>query len=274
MDWTYKALLTAMTVGIVLTVSRTFGQRIGGLCAGLPVVSALTLIWLALEQGQRFATHSAVGIIAASGTSAVFIVSYEWLSRHRTAAVALPLSLIPAAALSILVLQLHLSALGIFAGSIALCVAGLARLDAPQLNVRPAQRSRKSLLLTAVSAGVICATVTSQSTALGPFQAGLLAGLPIVGASVIVNYHLAMGRTAVTRFARGYLAGLSGQAAFATVFSLAIPQTGVGIAIGLSLAASAATTLIANCVFANRKPYRVQTSSVISPRDLRDNVGY
>ena len=274
MDWAYKAFLTAMTVAIVLTVSRRFGQRIGGLCAGLPVVSALTLIWLALDQGPSFATHSSMGIIAASGASAAFIVSYEWLSRHRSAALALPISLIPAAVLAMVAVRLQLSAVWIFAASIALCAGGLARLDVPKLSAHAATKSRKCLLLTAVFAGAICATVTSQSTALGPFQSGLLAALPIAGASIIVNYHLTMGHAAIPRFARGYIAGLSGQATFAAVFSLALELTGTGIALGLSLAAGATTTLIATRLFAKRKLYRTQVSPALSPRDLRDNVFY
>jgi hypothetical protein len=274
MNWEYKALLTAAIVAIVLTVSRTFGQRIGGLCAGLPVVSALTLIWLALDQGSSFAAESATGIIAASGASAAFIVSYEWLSRRWPAALVLPISLIPAAALSIVAMRLHLSAGWIFAASIGLCVGGLACLNVPKQGALAAKNSGKSLLLTVVSAGLICATVTSQSIALGPFHSGLLAALPIAGASIIVNYHLMSGHTAVPRFARGYIAGLSGQATFATVFSLAVAEAGAGIALGLSLAAGATTTLIAARAFAKQKLYRTPVSSVPSRRDLRDNVIY
>ena len=274
MNWEYKALLTAMTVAIVLTVSRACGQRIGGLCAGLPVVSALTLIWLALDHGSSFAAQSAAGIIAASGASAAFIVSYEWLSRRWPAALVLPISLIPAAVLSIVAMRLHLSAGWIFAASIGLCAGGLACLNAPRLSAHAAKNSRKSLLLTVVSAGLICATVTSQSSALGPFHSGLLAALPIAGASIIVNYHLTSGYTAIPRFARGYIAGLSGQATFATVFSLAVAEAGAGIALGISLAAGATTTLIAVRAFAKQKLYRTQVSSVSTRHDVRDNVIY
>ena len=41
MDWTYKAVLTTVTVAAVLMAARWMGRRVAGLLAGLPVITCL-----------------------------------------------------------------------------------------------------------------------------------------------------------------------------------------------------------------------------------------
>jgi hypothetical protein len=275
MNWEQKALLTAMTVALVLIASRMFGQRIGGLCAGLPVVSALTLAWLNKDLGFSFAAQSATGIVTASGASAAFIISYEWLSKRWPATVAFPVSLVPAILLSFLVASLHVSSTWIFAASIALCIVGLAWLkDRQVLAVPPPQSTGASVIICVMAAGLISAIVTSQSVALGPFHSGLLAALPIAGATIIINQHLTVGRTSIPCFARGYIAGLAGQATFAEVFSLAIGPNGAGITLALSLVASVTVAAIATRAAAKPKRYRPFILSGTSRPDLRDKIIY
>ena len=275
MNWEHKALLTAMTVALVLIASRMFGQRIGGLCAGLPVVSALTLAWLNRDLGFSFAAQSATGIATASGASAAFIISYEWLSQRRPATVAFPISLVPAILLSFLVASLHVSSIWIFTASIALCIAGLAWLKDRQVFATPPPPSTgASVIISVTAAGLISAIVTSQSVALGPFHSGLLAALPIAGATIIVNQHLTAGRASLPCFARGYIAGLVGQATFAEVFSLAIGPNDAGITLALSLVASVTMAAIATRAIARPKRYSAAISSGTSRPDLRNKIIY
>ena len=44
MDWGYKAVLTAITVALVLLVAQALGRRLAGLLAGLPIVTAPALL--------------------------------------------------------------------------------------------------------------------------------------------------------------------------------------------------------------------------------------
>jgi hypothetical protein len=63
-DWLYKAALTAAVVAIVLMTVSRFRRRLGGLLAGLPVITAPAPFWLVHEQGADFA---ALGLACAAG---------------------------------------------------------------------------------------------------------------------------------------------------------------------------------------------------------------
>lgn len=80
MDWAYKAMLTALAVAAVLMVATLFSRRLSGLLAGLPVITAPALLWLAHERGAEFAALSATGSVAASAAAALFAVTYA--GRH------------------------------------------------------------------------------------------------------------------------------------------------------------------------------------------------
>jgi hypothetical protein len=70
-------------LGISLS-SRRWGSLIAGLLAGMPLTSGPISVYLAIEQGQRFAAHAAMG--ALSGTASVLIsyLCYVEFSKRNT----------------------------------------------------------------------------------------------------------------------------------------------------------------------------------------------
>jgi hypothetical protein len=231
MDWRYKAMLTALAVATVLMTVRIFGRRAAGVLAGLPTISAPTFVWLALERGAEFASHTAVGGIAACGLFALFSVAYERLGRYAgpiaTLAVSLGLAGVIAAVAPISNQPIWL----VLCGAVATCLLALFVLPNPSVTTRVAKCHRIGILLTATTAGIASALVSANAEALGAFRCGIVASLPIISVSVVVHQHATASQRDVQRFLHGYVLGLIGKAFFAAAFSVAILYSVVSVAL-------------------------------------------
>jgi hypothetical protein len=246
MDWGYKAVLTAMTVAAVLMTAQLFGRRLAGLIAGLPVIAAPSLLWIAAEQGAAYAARCAVGSLAACGAAAVFALIYERVARRHGLLLSMGAALggggLVALVLALLTRGEHGLAIALLATT-ALCAAALLYLpDAPAV-ARPARRLRGELLLTATLAGAVSAVIALYSPLLGPFWSGLLASLPIISSAVLVQQHLTEPHADRRRFLRGYATGLVGKAAFATAFAAVAAQVGAALAMALAAVVGIAVSI-------------------------------
>jgi hypothetical protein len=88
MDGTLKALLTSLTVAVVLALARRAGSATAGLFAGLPTITAPTLAWLAHDRGVAFAAAPAVSGTAVCAMLAGFALGYTRAPRRGGAATA------------------------------------------------------------------------------------------------------------------------------------------------------------------------------------------
>ena len=85
MDWSSKFFITAVGALLVLLVAQRFGQRVAGLVAALPLVTAPALVWLAHDHGIAFAVGAAVGSVGACAMLAVFALAFSIASRRGSA---------------------------------------------------------------------------------------------------------------------------------------------------------------------------------------------
>ena len=243
MDWGYKAVLTAVTVAAVLMAAQVFGRRLAGMLAGLPVITAPALLWLAQSQGAAFAAQTAVGSVAACGAAAVFALAYERLARRLTALATLAGSLaiggLAALALSTVAWQAGLAAICAALG----CVVAWAALPRPVSTAPAGRRLRGEVWLVAAAAGAVCALIGAWSTQLGPYWSGLLASLPIVSACALVHQQLTAPADELRRLLRGYIGGLAGKAVFGLLFAALVGPLPAAAAVLLAAGLTAALTL-------------------------------
>jgi hypothetical protein len=240
MDWTYKAVLTAMTVAAVLMTAQLFGRRLAGMLAGLPVTTAPSLLWIAAEHGAEFAARCGVGSVAACGAAAVFALIYERMARRHGVwtSMAAAVSGVGVVALSLALMTRGEHGLPIaLAASAALCAAALVKLPVAPAASRPARRVPGELWLTASVAGGFSAVIAPWSPLLGPFWSGLLASLPVIGSAALAYQHLTATHGDRQRFLRGYATGLVGTAAFATTFAGAAGELGASLAMAIAAVA-------------------------------------
>lgn len=244
MDWGYKAMLTTVTVALVLVVAQTMGRRLAGMLAGLPVITAPALLWIAAEQGAGFAARCAVGSIAACGVMAVFALTYERLSRRLGPGLTLLLSLAVGALIAMPMTLLGdrplraITLTAVLCGAVILLLPIAARAD-------QMRRIRGEIAFTAVAAGAVSVMVSLGARELGPFWSGLLASLPIISVAALVTQHLAAKHDSIQRFLRGYVVGLVGKAVFALAFAASVVQIGAPLAVTAALAIGLGAALCA-----------------------------
>jgi hypothetical protein len=243
MDWGYKAVLTATTLALLLTVVQVFGRGLAGILAGLPMVSGPAVLWLALENGSASAFEAGLGIVSGCAVCAGFALAYVRGSRIGGAWTALALAAAAAAA--------ALWSLGtLLAGSLmlAVCVSLVAVMGVYRLirvpRAEPARhgpRLRGEPFITAGVAGAVSGAVALAAPTVGPFWAGMLASSPYIAAIVAVQQHALDGPGASAVFLRGYVGGLIGRIGFGAAFAL-LPMV-------LPTSLAAALAFVAGCLF-------------------------
>jgi len=240
MDWGYKAVLTGMTVAAVMMAARLLGRHAAGLLAGLPVISAPTLVWLAAEQGVESATRSAMGGLAACAAAPVFALAFERAARRHGAAGALWRALLALVAALALVQPLQAAPWAML--GLALATALLAgRVVAGQPQAAGWVRAlRGEPWMSASLAGGVSAGASQLATQVGPFWSGVVAALPLISGFALVHLRRAGGPGDVCRFVRGYVPDVAAKALFLCSFALLAPRTGTGWALAACVGAGAA----------------------------------
>ena len=262
MDWLCKAVLTAGVVLLVMMAAKRGSRRWAGMVAALPTITAPTLAWLAHKEGVAFAISASIGSVAACAMLAVFALGYARVARYGIAIAlicgvggALAMGL-PAEAASARLPDALMLALGC-------CALAFAAMPAPGLDVVSRQRSTRSMLLVAATAGGFTALTTTIGPSIGGFATGLLSSLPLITGSVAIAEHTASGHRAATHFLRGYVGGLFGKAAFGAVFALVAPHVGAIAALTLGCACACLMSTI------RTRPAPARTAPLPAPTSRR-----
>ncbi|MFN9028721.1 MAG: hypothetical protein ACK5XM_00555 [Betaproteobacteria bacterium] len=230
MDWLYKAALTAAVVAIVLMTVSRFSRRLGGLLAGLPVITAPALFWLVHEQGADFAALAATGSVAASAAAALYALAYGRIARRLG-----PLStLLPSLALGGLAAMV-MSAAALTTGialllALAACTLTWRMLHppaAPRSSAASGRAPLRSILVLSGTAALVSLVVSLTSLQLGPYWSGLLASVPIISTCALVQQHVTLGGKSLHPFLAGYVDGLLAKAVFAASFAWLLPHASV-----------------------------------------------
>lgn len=256
MDWTYKAVLTTVTVAAVLMAARWMGRRVAGLLAGLPVITVPALMWVAQEQGTDFAVHSAVGSAAACAMAPLFAASFMLLAQRFGAAISLAGAVLVAwAAVHLLHGLAGQPGLALVAAAVSCALVQWLLWRLVRLGWRPGQdpgvgntgspaRALRAVAgepwLTAGLAGIVSASVSLLATTVGPYWSGVLSTLPLISACALVHLQRTCGPSALPGFVSGYVIGVLAKALFVCSFAWLAPHWGVAPALALAVLAGSA----------------------------------
>lgn len=235
MDWIFKAAVTAAMALIVMGLVRCAGQRLAGVVAALPTITAPTLAWLVHERGVTFAVGAAVGSVSACAMLAIFALGYALASRRVGSVAALLCGLVGALALAFPAFVASASlpdALMLALGCSTLALAFISSRTIPAGN--PRLRSRRSLVCVAIATGSLTALAATVGPTLGGFATGLLSSLPLITGAVAMTEHAVAGPRAAEQFLHGYVWGLFGKAAFGAVFALLAAVLGAPLAMAIA----------------------------------------
>lgn len=248
MDWLYKALLTATTVALLLTVAQLWGRRLAGVLTGLPTITAPALLWLAHAQGSERAFQAGRGALASGAVCAVFALAYAVASRRvgpaRSLLASVSAGLLPAAVFWQWrpALPAVFVAVMLVCAACAVCAARVAHHPVRPVDGLPrrALGHAPGVALQAAVSGTISGVVSAWGNEMGAYAAGALSSLPIVAAAIAVWLHAFGGRGSIAPFLHGYLAGLQGRTIFVAVFCAVLVPLGAGPALAMAAAALAA----------------------------------
>ncbi len=261
MGWYWKAALAALSVVLLIKLAQRGGRQLAGMVAALPTTTAPALLWLADERGPAFAAQAAVASVGACAMLAAFALAYAHAARRRGAVGALVIAL-AASALAALPAMAASGSLAASAG-LALVTAAIAARALPRglpavLSAKPLPASVSGLL-----SGAIAALAAVASPSLGSLGAGIVASMPVSGAALAANAHVAQGAGGAHHFLAGYVRGLLARMTFGAVFALAVSPCGAWSAAVLAGLAATALVVVSPGADAARPP------SIARQRSLR-----
>ena len=235
---------------IVLThtirhLSGLLGERWGGLLIGLPISTALTLLYCLWEHGPHYAARAAeAGLLGLGATAAFAAAAARCLSRSRRLgrAVAVGAATYVVAALLVRGVGAWLAPLSVLL-SLGLIVAGHGTVRGlggrvgecvARRRLSPAVRL---LLRTAVPVACLTAILLLARNAEATW-AGLFAAFPGTTLAVLVLTDLEAGPAAAVELLRTYPMGRCSTLAFLAAFALLTPALGpvAGYAVGYGTA--------------------------------------
>jgi hypothetical protein len=212
-----KVLLTPALIALATAVERRWGPAVGGTVAGLPLTSAPVSIFLALEQGPRFAAMAAVGTLLGLISQGALCLVYSRLAqRTRWSTSAL------GGVAAFVVTTLVMERAGLPVWPAFALVSGLLVLTAVAIPVTatasvPTRPPRWELPVRMFTATVIVLVLTTAAALLGPTWTGLLSPFPVFALVLGSFAHRLYGPGAAARLLRGVVLG---SLAHATMFAL------------------------------------------------------
>lgn len=246
-----KILFTPLLILLCLLVARRWGSFVGGVIAGLPLISGPVSFFLTLEQGTAFSAaasfNTLLGVLACTATALI----YPWLAAWGMPwFVALPAALCGFFGGGWGVLHLPFTHLWAVVLSSLSPVLVLVCLPKVVTGCRPGHAMTACVRVPvqmACGAGLVFA-VTEAARWLGPGWSGVLMFFPVMICSIVPFAHATLGAGAVVSIFRGIMAGWFGCIAFAVVVMTGVEHLPLwlcySLASGAALLAGAVVSLL------------------------------
>jgi len=249
-----RLALVPAAVWVASLAARRWGHAVSGYLGGLPMIGGPITLYLALDHGAAFAARSATFTLAAILGQAAHLLTFSHVGRHARWPVALVSGWAAFAAVALAVARIAPGPLA----AASLAAAGLAAawrwLPRGEGHAAPPAIPRAELQLRLVAALVLAAGILWSARAFGPVVSGVLLSVPVTG-SIMPPFTLALyGPDALARLVRGFVAGLTGFAAFFLVLAAALPALGIAAAFACAVPAALAAVFAFVRMAASKRP--------------------
>ena len=235
-----KLFLVPTLVLIASLAGNRWGPAVSGWLVSLPFTSAPVVFFLAIEQGEAFASSASVGVILGLESITLFAFVYCWLALRRKG-VAWPYPVLLGSSafflLTFVLVGLPVPSVGAFAGTALFLVFAyrfLPRASASGTGSSPIALWEIAFRMAAATALVLL--ITQASTTLGPQLSGLLTPFPVYVCVMASSTYRLQGAEPAARLVRGATLGLFTPAVFFLIVSTSIERLGVGPSFGLAVA--------------------------------------
>ncbi len=243
--YTILGLKLSLIPALILAASYAgvrWGPAVSGWLVSLPLTSGPVLFFLAIEQGEAFASQASNGVLLGLASIAAFSFVYTWLATRRPRATWFYPLLAGWGAFflaTFLLEEISVTVEVSFIGVIAFLALVAKVLPRPGV-VPPSNTSWKSweVVIRVVAATALVLFITEASTLLGPYLSGLLTPFPIYVSVLSGSLYRVQGSAAAIQLIRGTTLGLFTPAIFALIIGVTIVGFGIGVAFGIAIVAS------------------------------------
>ena len=271
-------VIGGLAVAAFTEVAERRGSRLGGLLLSFPVKVVVSLLLIALNEGDAFAAEAAAATPAGIGVNLVLLIATALLARRLPAWPALMggVAIWLAAATALVLFEPGSPFVG-FALWGAFVTVGLVLLDRVP-GVHGDRRSKRDpgkfgipgLLTRAAAAGTVVAGAVVLARVSGPLVGGLASVFPsgwLTTRYLLVRRHGPEFTAATTRV---MVAGSVAPALFGVVAALAIAPLGIwlGLVAGLAAAATASGAAAALLAWRDRSRGASARSDISHPRRM------
>jgi len=242
-----KFLITPTLMLAISLAARRWGTQIGGLLSGLPVTSALVMLFLSLEQGPGFALQAVPGALAGLAAVQATYLFYFLVTRRVGALTGCIAALAVYAASAFVMSRIGEVALSVGVTVLLLTliiVVTSTKAQAHAANVVPLPRWVIPMRM--LTATLLLAAITASAQWLGPVASGLLAPIPIIAWPLAVFAHVQGGHHELGAIVRGNAIGAAGVLGF----YLAVKSTIVALGTVPSISAAVVLAVVATFVLA------------------------
>ena len=243
-DWVtflLKLVLVPIFIGAVSLAGQRWGSTVSGWLIGLPFTSGPVAFFLALEEGDVFASKASVGIMLGIVSVFVFCLAYSRsairLGWFQSTLAGFTAFLLSTYLLDTIVLPVSIGlvlALLVLAASFSL----MPRVGSGRASVGG---MRWELPARMVSATALVFLITGVAQVLGPQLTGLLTPFPIYATTLAVFTHRSQGGEEAVKLLRGVIMGSLTFIFFFLIVSLTIVAWGVGASFLMAIGASFVT---------------------------------
>jgi hypothetical protein len=235
-----KLLLVPVLILSASLVGNRWGPEVSGWLVSLPFTSAPVIFFLAIEQGDNFASNASVGVILGLASITLFAFAYCWLAlRQKGMAWPYPLLLGSGAffLLTFVFIGVPVPSVAAFIGVVVFLLLAYRWLP----RARHTRSSNLPVAIWEIAFRMVAATalvflITQASTTLGPQLSGLLTPFPVYVSVLASSTYRLQGAASAAQLVRGATLGLFTPAVFFLIVSNTIVWLGVGPSFGLAMA--------------------------------------
>jgi hypothetical protein len=224
-----KLILVPIFIGAVSLAGRRWGPTLSGWLIGLPLTSGPVAFFLALEQGNAFASEASQAIMVGIMSVFMFCLAYSW-SAIRSAWLPSMMAGVGAFLVTTYLLQMLSPALLIgFVSTILVLTISLLLMPRVSSDKLPPVSPSWDLPVRMISATALVLLITGLAQSLGPELTGLLSPFPVYATTLAVFTHRTQDGKQAVRLLRGVIVGSFTFIMFFLVVSLTIVEWGVGL---------------------------------------------
>jgi hypothetical protein len=234
-----KLMLVPTFLLVVSLAGKSWRPAVAGSLAGLPLVTGPIMLFLAMEQGEVFASSAASSSLSGVLAAVAFSAGYANAAQR--------MSWLPCLAIALLAWGASVALLSVLPASfgMSLAVALVTLIFAPRsFPARVADSgvhaiTQVELISRMLAGAVLTVAVTFASSALGAGWSGLLAVFPVLGSVLALFSHRTHGAASTGVLLHAMAMGAYSIAVFCGTLALTLPRLGIAGAFTVAVALTA-----------------------------------